>query len=201
MAIAMMEENRGRKKKRKKPRSSARGKKKLQQKKSEDRKRKEAERKKKAEERELEKKRKAELREAKRITRAELKKVCEAEKENHPCNWKKQADDSHDGLQGGEISSNEYGACFGLYDDDLVDGELHKEWIKCTKRLWEMMHSECLVTANNQLYVYHVCILFNFSSVSHMYLYSSCTPVQINHQTVIVFGVTKGITRIIRVKG
>ena len=50
----------------------------------------------------------------------------EAEKENDPWNWKKQADDSHDGLQGGEISSNEYGACFGLYDDNLVD-ELCKE--------------------------------------------------------------------------
>ena len=50
----------------------------------------------------------------------------EAEKENDPWNWKKQADDSHDGLQGGEISSNKYGTCFGLYDDNLVD-ELCKE--------------------------------------------------------------------------
>lgn len=66
------------------------------------------------------------MREAKRIRRAELKKVREGEKENHLCNRKKQADDSHDGLQGGEISSNEYAACFGLYDDNLVD-ELCKE--------------------------------------------------------------------------
>ena len=105
----------------------------------------EAERKRKAEERELEKK-KAEMREAERKRKAENKEHQQVNKENSR-NGKYRTRGSCDELQQGEISNNECTVCFGAYKDDLMDGELHREWIQCTNEsCGEWMHVECLST-------------------------------------------------------
>ena len=37
--------------------------------------------------------------------------------------------------------------CFGVYEDDLIDGELSQEWIQCTNdRCEKWMYVECLST-------------------------------------------------------
>ena len=71
-------------------------------------------------EREEMKKKKAEAREAERRRRAELK---SANKEN------KSRRTIKGGLQEAEISSSERATCFGLYEDDFIDGQLVQEWI------------------------------------------------------------------------
>ena len=43
--------------------------------------------------------------------------------------------------------SNECAVCFGLYEDNVADGQLTQEWIQCTEagcRKW--MHISCLDT-------------------------------------------------------
>ena len=49
--------------------------------------------------------------------------------------------------------------CLGKYEDDFIDGELQKEWVRCTNTencgLW--MHSDCLSTEGN----YFVCFMCN----------------------------------------
>ena len=87
---------------------------------------KEAERKKKAEEKEQVKKQKAEVREEERLREARLKLV---NKENSSS----RRSVAEDGLQEAEISSNECAVCFGLYEDDVADGQLTQEWIQCTE--------------------------------------------------------------------
>ena len=77
----------------------------------------------KRQEREEIKKKKAEAREAKRRRKAELK---SANKEN------KSRRTIKGGLQEAEISSSECATCFGLYEDDFIDGQLVQEWIQCT---------------------------------------------------------------------
>ena len=166
-AIALMEEKQRKKKEEeeaKEQRKREREAKKLQKEeekkqKAEEKQKREEERKKKAEERELEKKRKAELRKVERRRKAEEKERRQAEKENCPVrNKKKHHRESRDGLQQGEISNNECATCFGLYEDDLVDGELCREWIRCTNNdCGKWMHIECLATADDQLYVCRVC--------------------------------------------
>ena len=64
-------------------------------------------------------KQKAELREAERKRKAELREPRLADRENCPQNKKKHLDDNTNGLQHGEISSNEFAAYFGLFEDDL----------------------------------------------------------------------------------
>lgn len=87
---------------------------------------KEAERKKKAEEKE-QVKQKAEVREAERLRKARLKFV---NKEN---SLSRRRSVDEDGLQEAEISSNECAVFFGLYEDDVADGQLTQEWIQCTE--------------------------------------------------------------------
>lgn len=89
------------------------------------------------------------------MRRAELQAICQAEKENRASNKRKQLDD---GLQKAEISYDECAVCFGTYDEDVIDGELRREWIQCTNldcNKW--MHSECLVAADSQVYICYVC--------------------------------------------
>ena len=112
-------------------------------KKAEERQKREAERKRKAKERELEKKKKAELREAERKRKADLKECCQANKENYPHNGKYHTRGSCGGLQQREISSNECAVYFGVYEDDLMDGELHREWIQCTNDSCEKLMDAC----------------------------------------------------------
>ena len=127
-------------------------------KKAEERQKREAERKRKAEEKEIEKKKKAELREAERKRKTELKEHRQANKENYARNRKYPTRSTGDGLQQGEISSNECAICFGAYEDDLIDGELSQEWIQCTNESCEKwMHVECLSTNDDGLYVCQVC--------------------------------------------
>ena len=59
-----------------------------------------------------------------------------------------------------EINQNECAVCSGIYDDDIIDGVLQKEWIRCTNTdtcgLW--MHCECLgKDSESSLYVCHMC--------------------------------------------
>ncbi len=68
-----------------------------------------------AQEREENKRKKAEAGDAERQRKAELKL---ANKENHASKNK----DVDIGLQKAEISSSECAACFGWYEDDLIDG-------------------------------------------------------------------------------
>ena len=123
-AIEMMEEKQRKKREEeeaKEQRKREREEKKLQKeeekrKKAEERQKREAERKRKAEEKEIEKKKKAELREAERKRKAELKEHRQANKENYPRNRKYPTRGTGDGLQQGEISSNECAICFGVYE-------------------------------------------------------------------------------------
>lgn len=78
------------------------------------------ERKKAAEEKEAEKKRKAKLRAKKN-----------ADKENRSCRNRKTLPCDSSGLQHREVSDNECVVCLGVYDDDIVEGELQREWIRC----------------------------------------------------------------------
>ena len=109
-----------------------------------ERERKAAERKREAQERELKKK-------AKMETRRTCKRV--SNKEN------KVPIDDFQGLQQAEINQNECAVCLGVYDDDLTDGVLQKEWIRCTNTdtcgLW--MHCECLNKDSNDNYVCLTC--------------------------------------------
>ena len=124
--------------------------------KAEEKLKREAERKRKAEERELEKKWRAEQREAAKKRKAELQQKQAAERENRTRSGKQQVSAADDGLQ---ISSNEYAACLGAYEEDIVDGVLEKEWIKCTnlEACGKWMHCTCLSTDENGLYICHIC--------------------------------------------
>ena len=98
------------------------------------------------------------MREAERKRKAENKERQQANKENSSRNGKYRTRGSCDGLQKGEISNNECAVCFGVYEDDLMDGELHKEWIQCTKKsCGKWMHVECLSTNDDNLYVCQIC--------------------------------------------
>lgn len=51
------------------------------------------------------------------------------------------------GLQEAEISISECAACFGLYEDDITDGQLMHEWIQCTDPdCGKWMHVDCFST-------------------------------------------------------
>ena len=120
-------------------------------KKAEERVRKEAERKKKVEEREQIKKQKAEAREVERHRKIDLKL---ANREN--CSSRRRSV-VEDGLQEAEINNNECAACFGLYEDDVADGQLTQEWIQCTeKSCKKWMHVSCLDT-DGEMYICSVC--------------------------------------------
>ena len=108
-----------------------------------------AERMKKAEEREEIKRKKAEAREAEKRRKTKLKL---ANKENRSRNNK-------GGLQEAEISSDECATCFGLYEDDLIDGQLVQEWIQCTDPdCGKWMHINCLDTdSKGEMYICSVC--------------------------------------------
>ena len=61
-------------------------------------------------------------------------------------------------LVDGHSSHYECGISFGVYEDDLIDGELSQEWIQCTNdRCEKWMHVECLSTNDDRLYVCQVC--------------------------------------------
>ena len=52
---------------------------------------------------------------------------------------------------------NECAVCFGLYEDDIADGQLTQEWIQCTEagcRKW--MHISCLDT-DGDMFICNVC--------------------------------------------
>ena len=106
-----------------------------------------------AREREEIKRKKAEAREAERRRKAELKL---ANRENHSS---KSRCAKKGGLQEAEISSSECAACFGLYEDDFVDGQLMQEWIQCTDPdCGKWMHINCLNTdSNGEMYICSVC--------------------------------------------
>lgn len=85
------------------------------------------------------------------MRRAELQAICQAEKENRASNKRKQPDD---GLQKAEISNDECAVCFGTYDEDVIDGELRREWIQynaqiltvkngCTVSVWLLLTARC----------------------------------------------------------
>ena len=77
-----------------------------------------------------------------------------ANKENHASKNR----DMDVGLQEAEISSGECAVCFGLYEDDLIDGQLVLEWIQCTDTdCWKWMHASCLnIDSNGKLFICHV---------------------------------------------
>ena len=118
-------------------------------KKAVDREKKLTERRKKAEEREETKRKKAEAREAERRRKTELKLANKENRSRH----------SKGGLQKAEISSNECAACFGLYEDDFIDGQLVQEWIQCTDLdCGKWMHINCLDTdSKGDMYICSVC--------------------------------------------
>ena len=109
-----------------------------------ERQRKTAEKKREAQERELKKKAKA----GPRRTRKRL-----SNKENEV------SFNDSEGLQQSEINQNECAVCLGVYDDDLINGVLQKEWIRCTNTdtcgLW--MHCECLNKDSSDNYVCLMC--------------------------------------------
>ena len=57
-----------------------------------------------------------------------------------------------------EEDQSECSVCLGRYEDDIIDGVLQKEWVRCTNTsrcgLW--MHSDCLSTEGNS-YVCYMC--------------------------------------------
>lgn len=57
---------------------------------------------------------------------------------------------STDGLQHGEISNNECTACFGLFEDDLIDGKPAEECMNDECGKW--MHIRCLATSDSYTY-------------------------------------------------
>ncbi len=118
----------------------------------------ELERPKKAEERELEKKRRAEQRETERKRRAELRQKQVTDKGKRTRGGKEQVSGDN-GLQSAEISSNECAVCLGVYEEDLVDGLLEKEWIQCTNSegCGKWMHCSSLSTDENGLYICRMC--------------------------------------------
>ena len=63
------------------------------------------------------------------------------------------------GLQEVEISSSECATCFGLYEDDFIDGQLVREWIQCTyPDCGKWMHINCLDTdSKGEIYICSVC--------------------------------------------
>ena len=93
---------------------------------------------------------KAEAREAERRRKAELK---SANKEN------KSRRTIKGGLQEAEISSGERAICFGLYEDDFIDGQLVQEWIQCTDPdCGKWMHINCLdANSKGEMYICSVC--------------------------------------------
>ena len=122
--------------------------------KTEEKLKREAERRRKAEEREAEKRRKAEQREAEKKRKAELRQKQASERGRY---GKQQAVES--GLQSAEITSNECAICLGVYEDDVIDGTLEKEWIQCPNSdvCGKWMHCSCLSTDEDGLYTCPLC--------------------------------------------
>ena len=120
-----------------------------------ERQRKAAERAAERERKAAERKREAQERELKKRAKAETRRTCKrvSNKEN------KVPVDDFQGLQRAEINQNECAVCLGVYDDDLTDGVLQKEWIRCTNTdtcgLW--MHCECLNKDPSDNYVCLMC--------------------------------------------
>ena len=126
------------------------------QQREEEAKRKAQEKERKAAEREriqAEKKRKAEAREAERKRKAESshqkRPLSSHNKENVPSigiSVSKSGDES------------ECAVCLGRYEDDITDGILQKEWVRCMNitscGVW--MHCDCLSTEDNS-YVCYIC--------------------------------------------
>ena len=44
----------------------------------------------------------------------------------------KENEDDYESLQHAEINQNECAICLGIYEDDISNGILQKEWICCT---------------------------------------------------------------------
>lgn len=135
--------------------------------KAEEKERKAAERKKAQAEKEAERKRKAEEREMKRKQKADSK----LQKRSLKSNNKENMPESDQAVGGGESSTppddgimstssdqNECSICLGRYEDDLSNGVLQKEWVRCTNTnscgLW--MHRDCLSMEGNS-YVCYIC--------------------------------------------
>ena len=59
---------------------------------------------------------------------------------------KSTAPQAETGLQHSEILSNECAVCLGHFEDDIVEGELKKEWIQCTnlEACGKWIHVSCL---------------------------------------------------------
>ena len=63
------------------------------------------------------------------------------------------------GLQHREISNNECAVCIGAYDDDVIDGELQREWIRCTNvhSCGKWMHCDCIYKNPDGSYKCNIC--------------------------------------------
>ena len=71
-------------------------------------------------------------------------------------------------VHGGNVSENgdqsECAVCLGKYEDDITDGILRNEWVRCTNipscGLW--MHCDCLDSSEDNCFVCYICnVTFN----------------------------------------
>ena len=115
---------------------------------------KEAEKKRKAEAREAERKRKAGLKAQKRPLRSQNKE--NVPRESHQADGVDPTPAS-DGNVSNAGDQSVCAVCMGSYEDDITDGVLQKEWVRCMNTscgLW--MHCDCLSTEDNS-YVCYIC--------------------------------------------
>ena len=155
-SLAMIEEKQRKKKEEeaKERRKQERELKKIQRekekkKKAEERDKKTAERQKKAAEKEELKRQKAKERE---------QRLKQKTKNSKGAASKASGETSTNGIQSGEISSNECAVCFGAYDEDLVDGKPTRDWIQCTYAdCSKWMHEECLEKDSDNCMICPLC--------------------------------------------
>lgn len=134
--------------------------------KAEEKERRVAERKKAQAEKEEEKKRKAAAKEAETKRKAEQRSLRSSNKENVASDVSNVPSGSDGSSPTPDVGNtdletgdqNECAVCLGRYEDDITDGILQKEWVRCTNiencGLW--MHSDCLSTEGNS-YVCYIC--------------------------------------------